>query len=156
MEPAADLVAGGVALDLAILDFRMPGMNGSAGIETFYARFSDTPVVVLSGNYQRQDVLECFRRGASGFIPKGLGTKATTNAIRFVLEGGKFLPADILPDHLEADRPRHDGVGGLGRRAASRFSTKTCSISHSGRNGGDDFVATSDVVDAIEAKLRGH
>ena len=103
MELSAELVAGGEALDLAILDLRMPGMNGSAGIEAFCRRSSDTPVVVLSGNYQRQDVLECFRRGASGFIPKGLGTKAMTNAIELVLEGGKFLPADILSEQLEDD-----------------------------------------------------
>ncbi len=101
MELAAELTGGGAALDLAILDLRMPGMNGSAGIEAFCTQFSDTPVIVLSGQYRRQDVLECFRRGASGFIPKALGTKAMTNAIELVLEGGKFLPADILPEHVE-------------------------------------------------------
>ena len=101
IELAAELVADGVELDLAILDLRMPGMNGSAGIETFCTRFSDTPVIVLSGNYRRQNVLECFRRGASGFIPKALGTKATMNAIQLVLDGGKYLPADILPKRLE-------------------------------------------------------
>ena len=96
MEMATELTGSGAPLDLAILDFRMPGMNGSAGIETFCAQFSDTPVIVLSGQYRRQDVLECFRRGASGFIPKALGTKAMMNAIELVLGGGKFLPADIL------------------------------------------------------------
>ncbi len=109
MELAAELVADGMALDLAILDFRMPGMDGSAGIETFCTRFSDTPVIVLSGNYRRHDVLECFRRGASGFIPKGLGTKAMMNAIQLVQEGGKYLPADILPGHLEDDRSQNAG-----------------------------------------------
>ncbi len=106
MELAAELTGGGAALDLAILDLRMPGMNGSAGIEKFCTQFSDTPVIVLSGQYRRQDVLECFRRGASGFIPKALGTKAMTNAIELVLGGGKFLPADILPEHVENDGSR--------------------------------------------------
>ena len=103
MELAAELATEDVPLDLAILDFRMPGMNGSAGIETFCTRFSDTAVIVLSGHYRRQDVLECFHRGASGFIPKNLGTKAMMNAIQLVLDGEKFLPADILPEHLEDD-----------------------------------------------------
>ena len=103
MEMATELTGSGAPLDLAILDFRMLGMNGSAGIETFCAQFSDTPVIVLSGQYRRKDVLECFRRGASGFIPKALGTKAMMNAIELVLGGGKFLPADILPEHVEND-----------------------------------------------------
>ena len=54
MKLAAELAADGVALDLAILDFCMPGMNGSAGVETFCTRFSDTPVIVLSGHHRRQ------------------------------------------------------------------------------------------------------
>ena len=33
MEMATELTGSGAPLDLAILDFRMPGMNGSAGIE---------------------------------------------------------------------------------------------------------------------------
>ena len=103
MKLAAEMGVDGVAFDLAILDLCMPGMNGSAGVETFCTRFSDTPVIVLSGHYRRQDMLDCFRRGASGFIPKALGTKAVMNAIQMVLEGGKFLPADILPEHLEDD-----------------------------------------------------
>ena len=107
MKLAAELAADGVALDLAILDFCMPGMNGSAGVETFCTRFSDTPVIVLSGHHRRQDVRECFRRGASGFIPKALGTKAVLNAIQIVLEGGKFDPTDILSEHLEDDGSQH-------------------------------------------------
>ena len=106
LELAEELSASGSTLDLAILDFRMPGMDEGAGIETFCTRFSDTPVVVLSGHYRRPDVLECFRRGASGFIPKTLGTKAMMNAIQLVLAGGKYLPADILLEHIGNREPQ--------------------------------------------------
>jgi DNA-binding NarL/FixJ family response regulator len=88
--------------DLAVLDLRMPGMTGPASVGEFHRQFPQIPAVVLSGQYRRQDIVEAFRNGAAGFIPKTLNSAAMVNALRLVLAGGKYIPTDLLPD----------GVGG--------------------------------------------
>lgn len=93
---AVELASQAEKLDLAVLDLRMPGMPGMAGIDDFNSRFPRIPVVILSGYYQHQDVVDAFRHGAAGFIPKTLSGEAILNALRLVLSGEKFIPAEIL------------------------------------------------------------
>lgn len=95
-------------LDLAILDLHMPGMDGLNGIKKMAAEFPDIPIVILSGFVSRKDVLVAIEYGASGYIPKTISGKAMISALRLVLSGEKYLPADIFsgPD---AD---HGGGGG--------------------------------------------
>lgn len=86
-----------MGLDLAVLDLRMPGMVGTSGISEFRRRHANIPVMILSGNYRRQDVVDALHHGAMGFVPKTLGADAMLNAFRLVLAGEKFIPADLLP-----------------------------------------------------------
>ena len=98
------------SLRLVLLDLRMPGMNGLAGIEVFHRRFPTVPVVILTGHINRDDVMAAVRIGASGYIPKTISGISLTNALRLVLSGEKFLPAFMLTDEPEeptvADAPR--------------------------------------------------
>ncbi len=87
LDAAVEIAAGGDGLDLAILDFDMPGMNRATGVAEFCARFPKTPVVVLAGMVQRVDVVASLLRGASGFVPKALGKDAMVSAFRLVLAG---------------------------------------------------------------------
>lgn len=83
-------------IDLAILDFQMPGFDGIRGIEQFVAKHPDTPALVISGNYTVSDVSAVLKHGASGFLPKSLAKTGLVNAIQLVLGGVKFVPVDIL------------------------------------------------------------
>ncbi len=85
-------------LDLVILDLVMPGMNGLAGLDAMRARLPEVPVVILSGAYRRDDVLDALDRGAHGFIPKTLSAAAMLNVLRLVLSGERYLPSVIFSD----------------------------------------------------------
>lgn len=93
-------------LDLAILDLKMPGMNGSSGVKTFRARFPRTPILVISGSYRTNDVVEALRCGAAGFVPKNLNSEAMLSAFRLVLAGEKFIPSDLFPSAIGSGK--HD------------------------------------------------
>ena len=88
-------------LDLIILDYKLPGTVGLAGFEALTAAVPDIPIVFLSGNMHRDDVLLAIGAGAAGVIPKDLSAEAMINALRLVLSGEKYLPAIVLPDHDE-------------------------------------------------------
>ncbi len=103
------------ALDLIILDLAMPGMNGLGGFEIMRARFPEVPVVILSGAYRRDDVLDALDRGAHGFIPKTLSGEAMLNALKLVMSGERYVPAVIFSD---VD-PGPGGNGGNGGNGAA-------------------------------------
>ena len=86
---------GGDPFDLVILDLHMPGAEGIRGLDTFRSFCPEPSVVVMSGHYDRNDILESLRRGAAGFIPKTLKSEVVINALRLVLAGEKFIPGEL-------------------------------------------------------------
>ncbi len=91
------------APDLVLLDLKMPGMNGFSGLEAMTRRFPSVPVVIMSGYFDRKDVLGALDSGAAGYIPKTMSGPAMLNALRLILSGEKYLPSSAFSD---------DGNGG--------------------------------------------
>lgn len=79
-------------VDLILLDYYMPGVNGFDALDTCRARFEDTTVVVLSGEEDPRIIRQSIERGASGFIPKSSSREELVAALKLVLAGGTFLP----------------------------------------------------------------
>lgn len=84
--------AGKQPVDLILLDYYMPGVNGFDALDSCRARFEDTTVVVLSGEDDPRIIRHSIERGASGFIPKSSSREELVEALKLVLAGGTFLP----------------------------------------------------------------
>lgn len=56
-------------IDLAILDFNMPGRDGLALAEELRARFPEMPIAVATANVQ-DEIIERARAAEATFIPK--------------------------------------------------------------------------------------
>ncbi len=82
--------------DLVLLDRGLPGMNGVAGVGVFRGYFAKPRVAVLADRVRRPEVLEAVRHGAAGFLPTTLGAEALLSAVRLVLSGERYLPAELL------------------------------------------------------------
>lgn len=80
--------------DLILLDLRMPGMNGMDGFRKIREQFPDTPVALMSGIAEPEDVREAMDLGAAGYFPKTLSGKALLKGIEAVLNGEIFMPMD--------------------------------------------------------------
>jgi len=86
-------------VDIALFDLFMPGMDGIEGITRFRATFPDTPVVVLSGSEQTEDIQQLLNAGALGYITKSSSTELILSALRLVLAGGIYVPHSLLERH---------------------------------------------------------
>ena len=83
-------------LDLVLLDLRMPGMAGLAGVEAVRRERPDVPLVVISAITDRRFILGAIDRGAAGYIPKTLSGKVLIGALNLILSGGVYLPTEAI------------------------------------------------------------
>jgi DNA-binding NarL/FixJ family response regulator len=85
--------------DLLLLDLSLPDSNGENVLTTLRAQHPMLPVVVVSGESDKQTILRCLDAGAMGFIPKTSSRDVLLNAIRLVLSGGIYVPAEALAQY---------------------------------------------------------
>ena len=81
--------------DLILLDLKMPGVKGSAGMIYLRAQYPEIPVVVVSSTEDPGTINRCIELGASGFIPKSQPVDALRNAVKDVFAGGVWTPPDL-------------------------------------------------------------
>lgn len=86
----------GAAIDAILLDFKMPGMNGIDGVRRIVEKSSPVPVIVMSGNVTTRQIKRSIEYGAKGFVPKTLAGPALINAIKIVISGETYVPANVL------------------------------------------------------------
>lgn len=83
-------------LDLILLDLRMPGMNGFAGLQAVRQKRPEVPVAILSGQIDPQTIREALQAGAAGYLPKTMRATGMLNALRLILDGERYVPESAL------------------------------------------------------------
>lgn len=81
-------------IDLAVLDWDMPGMQGASSIKTMRDAHPDLKIVILSGRIDDATVHEILALGVKGFIPKSSPGNAIVSALSVILNGGTYLPVE--------------------------------------------------------------
>jgi len=92
-------------IDLLLLDLNLPGLTGIDALRTWRRSFPAVPVVVLSAERSQPTVMAALAAGAAGFVPKSTLRDVMTSALRIVLDGGRYLPADVLAEPVAAPGP---------------------------------------------------
>lgn len=82
--------------DVILLDLFMPGVKGFDLLSEVCDRYSNIPVIVISGTEDPRYMRKSIDNGASGFIPKSAPTDIMMSAIQLVRNGGVYIPADML------------------------------------------------------------
>jgi len=100
------------APDLILLDIQMPGMNGLEGVRRMKETLPSTPVVIISASESFPEAKRAIELGASGFIPKSSGAEAMIRALKLVLMGGIYFPAEIALGEGSADGTDAQRVAG--------------------------------------------
>lgn len=85
-------------VDLILLDFHMPGLEGLDALQATKERFPSAAIVMLSSEDNPQLIRDSIDNGASGFIPKSSTAQVLIAALRLILAGGIYLPTHVLTD----------------------------------------------------------
>jgi len=112
-----DQCRNGGRYDLILMDLRMPGWPGFAGIRAVRALQPDVPLVVVSASEDLGDIRQALDHGADGYIPKSSSSAILRGALDLVLCGGVYVP----PMALEVSREQPERHWGPEHRGTRRL-----------------------------------
>ncbi|NJP96959.1 response regulator transcription factor [Nonomuraea sp. FMUSA5-5] len=103
--------------DVALMDIRMPGLDGLAATERILREVPGCRVIVVTTFDTDEHVFEALRLGASGFLTKDVRADELRGAVRSVAAGGALLSPGVTRRVIErfAHRPprAHDAQARL-------------------------------------------
>ena len=99
--------------DLVVLDFSMPGMDGTSGVKNLRETFPELAIAVTSGVAKTRDVKAVLDLGAQGYLPKTLTGSAYAGALRVIAEGGTYVPVETMQALADEAADRKVNAEGL-------------------------------------------
>ncbi|WP_028045587.1 response regulator transcription factor [Cellulomonas sp. URHE0023] len=103
--------------DVAVVDIRMPVLDGIAATERISAEHPGTRVLILTTFDLDEYVYDALRAGASGFLLKDVTADRLVEAVRLVADGSMLLGPTVtrrLVEDFAARTPARTPVNGIG------------------------------------------
>ena len=88
--------------DVALMDIRMPTLDGIAAARTLTGEGTDTRIVMLTTFDQDEYLYEALRAGTSGFLLKAAPPEQLVAAVRTVAAGDALLAPSVTRRVIEA------------------------------------------------------
>lgn len=95
-EQAIQLAGQHDDLDMILMDIDMPGISGMSAIKTLRDIVPDVPIIMISADDASHQIFKAIDLGARGFIPKTTSADVMLSALKLVLNGGTYLPEQLL------------------------------------------------------------
>jgi len=120
----------GVHPDVAVIDFRLPGIDGIEFTRKLIERWPDVKALILTADRRETLIKRAFKAGATGFLYKEARFDELLFAIKAVGRGSTYLYTELVKDiiilrenFLEEDELSPDCISLL-RLAARGFANK--------------------------------
>ncbi|MEP4547858.1 MAG: response regulator transcription factor [Saccharospirillum sp.] len=91
------------ATDLLLLDLKMPGSEGLLGLIQIRTRFPEVALAVITANEASRTVAHVKAAGALGYLPKSLSLEQLVDALRALISGKGYFPANHQADSHNID-----------------------------------------------------
>lgn len=88
---------------VALIDLKMPELDGLTTIKAIHGEFPRAALVVLTTYDRDEDIYRCLRAGARAYLLKDAPPEELMEAIRAVYHGQRHLPTEIaqkLAEHV--------------------------------------------------------
>ena len=116
IEVVAEVTTGVEALDairehvpdVAVVDYRLPGLDGIAVLSAVVRDQIPTRVVILSANIESGIVYKAAEQGAAGYIPKEASRSEIADAVLRVARGKTAFASDLSGGLIGEIRMRAD------------------------------------------------
>jgi two-component system, NarL family, nitrate/nitrite response regulator NarL len=96
--------------DVAVLDLRMPRLNGLEVLQRIRAEELPVRVVILAGNIDEDQALDAIRAGVDGILLKELAPQLVLECVRKVAAGERWLEKRSTSRVIETLIRREAGV----------------------------------------------
>ncbi len=84
-----------LAPDVALIDVRMPGLDGPGVLRAVQREGADTRVILLSASVESETVYDALAAGARGYLSKESGADEIADALAAVSRGETVLAAEV-------------------------------------------------------------
>ncbi len=105
--------------DIILLDLEMPIITGREVLEKINKRYPKIQVIVLSGFFEKDYIVECFKLGVKAFLPKGDPIETVVKAIFEVHQNGIYSDSRVAK--ILANEIQHSSIKKQNQKIA--FST---------------------------------
>jgi DNA-binding NarL/FixJ family response regulator len=114
---ALEVLHGGTKVDLALVDVRMPDLDGLELLRAIKAEWDELPVIMLSTYENAPYVKRALADGAAGYLLKDATPEDLSQAINVALSGGGNVLSPRVIQNLFEDVESGSQNGHAGRRS---------------------------------------
>lgn len=111
------LLRRGIKVDIALLDYEMPLLNGLETLEQIKRDFFGVKVILLTMLNQRELIQSAVEKGVHGFLFKNASLDELSDAIRRVARGENYFSSEVTLTLLKST---HNPVQGLLHQLSER------------------------------------
>jgi DNA-binding NarL/FixJ family response regulator len=155
IEVVGEASTGGEAVDLvdrerpdiALMDIRMPEMDGLEAARTINERHPEIGIVMLTAYDDRHFVVEAVRAGARGYVLKARDAEHLTQTVRLVAGGNMVIDPQlvvVLADELNVAKHRERNAQSLTEREVEIL--QLLAFGHTNRDIAEKLFISPDTV----------
>src|SRR5437867_10632552 len=89
--------------DIIVLDLGLPSLDGFEVLRQIREEEEETPILVLTGRRDAQDMLRTFNLGTDDFLPKPFEFRELVARIRALLRRAKVTPVEASEPSVQVD-----------------------------------------------------
>jgi two-component system, NarL family, response regulator len=123
-ETAIELIKSDLAIDIAILDIGLPGIDGLETCRQMRLHRPNLRILVLTSKYQPQSIEDLIAVNVNGYCLKGLASDSIILAIRSIMAGASWWDDTASNEIFSAFRDPEKLIPSMSETGSSAVLTK--------------------------------